>query len=416
MLRVRQRFPESPPLDPRAVLAGEFARQGWLGSVAPGRRVAVAVGSRGITNLRGIVAAVLEPLWAAGAQPFIVPAMGSHGGATPKGQLGILADYGITEANLGVPIRPSMAVRQVGATPEGIPVYSSREALEADGILLVNRVKPHTDFGGDLGSGLLKMSVVGLGKREGAVAFHAAAARLGHATALRSMAAVTLAQVPIWGGVAIVEGFRHETVRLALVRGSEIAGREPELLTSSSASLARLPFQDIDVLIVDRMGKDISGTGMDSNVTGRYVHGYHSSLGPGTGPGPTVRRLIVRNLTPATRGNAIGIGLADFTTSRLVRAMDAEATYTNALTALSVQAAKVPIHFETDRAVVERALRSLGLADVAQAKVIRIRDTLSLAELEVSESYAAALRERSDLEPLSAPAEMAFDVDGNLPS
>jgi hypothetical protein len=414
MFRLRQRLPTASPVDFAAGLSAALAWREVLAALEPGARIAVAVGSRGIANLSEIVAALLEALRAAGARPFVVPAMGSHGGATAEGQRDILAEYGITEAALGVPIHDTMEVTSLGETPEGIAVWTSRAALDSDGIILVNRVKPHTDFSGGLGSGLSKMSVVGLGKREGAIAFHAAAARSGHAAVLESLARVTLSTLPIIAGVAILEGFHHETARLAVLRREEIAGQEPVLLAEAARLLPRLPFDDLDLLIVDRIGKNISGTGMDPNVTGRYVEGYRSSLGPADGPGPAIRRIFVRALTPETRGNAIGIGMADFTTTRLVQAMDREATFTNALTALSVQAAKIPIHFPTDRETLARALASLGLSDARRARILRIRDTLSLIDLEASEAFVEELGHRSDLESLSAPSAIAFDRHGNL--
>jgi hypothetical protein len=414
MIRLRQRMPQSAPIPFGAVLDAQFKGSQVLAHLNPGSRIAVAVGSRGIANLPAIVAAVLDPLRSSGAIPFIVPAMGSHGGATAEGQRGILAGYGITEATMGVPIDDRMEVTALGRTDDGTPVWTSTAALNSDGIVLINRVKPHTDFAGSLGSGLIKMSVVGLGKREGAMAFHAAAARAGHAAALRSLANLTLPKLPVIAGVAVLEGFHHETSRLEVIPRDEIQIREPDLLVEAARLLPRLPFEDIDLLVVDRIGKNISGTGMDPNVTGRYVEGYRSSLGQSTGPGPTIRRIVVCALTAETRGNAIGIGMADFTTARLVQSMDLEATFTNALTALSVQAAKIPIYFPSDRETLAHAIASLGLSDPRQAGIIRIRDTLSLSEIEISERFLEAVQTRSDLEPLTAPAEITFDDDGNL--
>jgi hypothetical protein len=414
MLPLRQRFPHAPSIDLAAALSAGFQREAITGRLHRSARIAVAVGSRGITGVREITRAVVERLQAAGAESFIIPAMGSHGGATAEGQRTILSDYGVTEASMGVPIQASMDTCCLGRTADGIEVWTSRAALHADGIVLINRVKPHTDFSGDLGSGLVKMSVVGLGKREGAVIFHAAAGRLGHLAALRSMASITLHRLPILAGVAVIEGFHHETSRVVVLSRDEIPDQEPRLVKEAAETLPRLPFGDIDLLVVDRMGKDISGTGMDANVTGRYVHGYLSSLQPAPPGQPTIRRLLVRDLTPGTRGNAIGIGMADFTTTRLVRAMDLHATYTNAVTALSLQAAKVPIHFESDRETLLQALATLGLPNGAEARVVRIRDTLSMACLQVSEAFETEARTREDLEVLAAARAMEFDDEGNL--
>ncbi len=414
MMRVRQNFPQLPPLDICQTLNREFARV--RSQIKPGAGIAVAVGSRGITNLAVIVTAVLEQLKALGAQPFIIPAMGSHGGATPEGQAELVATYGITEAAMRVPIRSSMDVRQIGATDDGVPVFCSVEALRADGIILVNRVKPHTDFSGALGSGILKMSVIGLGKRDGAAAMHVAASRRGHENVIRKMAGVVLRTAPILCGIAILENQFHNTARLVVLPREEIETGENQLLVEARQLMPSLPFDEIDLLIVDRLGKNISGSGLDPNVTGRWVQGYSASLAREGRPSPFIRRIFVRDLTPETHGNAIGLGLADLTTSRLVRAMDHRATYINALTALTPQCAKIPIHFDTDREAIKMALTSLALPDARAARVVRIRDTLSLADLEVSEAMLAEVTRRSNLTAASDPVEMKFDSEGNLSS
>ena len=414
MMLVRQKFPACAPVDIRGTLAKEFASV--AGRIKPGARIAVAVGSRGITNVQAIVAGVLEILKAAGAQPFIVPAMGSHGGATPEGQKELLAEYGITEAALDVPIRAAMEVEKLGVTPDGVDVVFSAEALKADGVVVVNRVKPHTDFQSEtLGSGLLKMIVVGLGKRVGAANYHVSSSRFGYEHVIRTSARITLGKAPILLGVAIVENQIHDTARLAVVLPENIERREGELFVEAKRLMPRLPFDDIDLLIVDRLGKNISGSGMDPNVIGRSLHGYSALLGERNGS-PSIRRIVVRDLTPESHGNATGVGLADFTTTRLVRQMDGRVTYLNSLTALSLQSAKIPIHFETDREVVAAALQSLAMRDATQAKMIRIQDTLSLERIAVSERYAEELKQRNDLELVSEAEAMYFDTDGNLPA
>ena len=411
MLPVRQTFPVTPPLDIAAEIRAQM--KPVLGRLRPGAKIAVAVGSRGITNLQRIVAEALQALQGAGAKPFIVPAMGSHGGATPEGQTALLADYGITEAQLGVPIRASLEVAHLGKGEEGSDVYFSEEAGRADGVVIINRVKPHTDFGGCLGSGILKMMVVGLGKRVGAANFHACASRRGYEAVLRASARVTLRSAPILCGVAIVENQRHETAKLQVILPDEMEARELELFAQARDWMPKLPFQDLDFLIVDRLGKNISGAGMDPNVIGRGVHGYSSLLGDRSAS-PVIRRLLVRDLTPETHGNAIGIGMADLTTSRLVRSIDQRVTAINALTALTLQCAKIPIHFETDREAISRALDSLALGDPREARVVRIADTLSLEHLEVSEAYLGTVRARRDLVALNEPQEMSFDAQSNL--
>lgn len=412
MMTVRQKFPASPPLDIHGAVQSQFTAV--AGQIKPGARIAVAVGSRGITNLQTIVAGVLEVLKAAGAKPFIVPAMGSHGGATPEGQKGVLAEYGVTEAQLQTPIHAAMEVERIGVTEDGVDVFFSVEALQADGIVVVNRIKPHTDFSGSIGSGVMKMMVVGLGKRTGAANFHRAVSRLGYERVIRSAAPIILRTAPVLCGVAIVENQAHDTASVTVLKPDEIERREEELFAEAKRLMPRLPFDEIDLLIVDRIGKNISGSGMDPNVTGRGNHGYSSRLSDTPATRPVVRRIFVRGLTPETNGNAVGIGTADFTTTRLVRAIDSRITAINALTALTVQSAKVPIHFETDREIIATALNSLALRDNAQAKIVRIADTLSLERLEVSEACAGMVRGRADLEALRPVEEMKFDGSGNL--
>ena len=375
----------------------------------------MGVGSRGITHLREIVAAVLGQLRAAGAQTFIIPAMGSHGGATPEGQREVLASYGITEDAMGVAIRDSLEVRQVGTTSDGVSVVCSTEALAADGIVLINRIKPHTDFFGTLGSGLLKMCVIGLGKRAGATAMHLAATQFGYERVIRAMARVLMQNAPVLGGLAILENQFHETARLLAIPREEMETAEDALLVEARAFMPLLPFEEIDLLIIDRIGKNISGAGMDPNVINRSVHGYDSLPARGDRPAPFIRRIFVRGLTPETHGNAIGIGMADATTARLVREMDMRVTQINSLTALTPQSAKLPISFDTDREAIERMLASLPLPDSRTAKIVRIADTLSLAEMEISESLWDEVRARPQLTALGEPREISFDAAGNLP-
>ncbi len=412
MVRIRQNFPQSPPLDVSGTIATQFGK--LRPRIKPGARIAVGVGSRGIANLSTIVAAVLAELRAAGARPFIIPAMGSHGGATPEGQREVLASYGITETAMQAPIHASLEVRQIGMTADGVSVFCSIEALEADGIMLVNRVKPHTDFFGTLGSGLLKMCVIGLGKRTGAAAMHNTASRLGYERVIRSMAGVVLRAAPVLGGLAILENQFHNTARLVVLPREEMETAEDALLAEARAMMPLLPFEEIDLLIVDRMGKNISGAGMDPNVIGRSVQGYSASLGREGRGAPFIRRIFVRDLTPETHGNAVGIGLADVTTTRLVRAMDARVTSINALTALTPQCAKIPIYFDTDREAIDLTLASLALFEPLATRIVRIPDTLSLVEMDASEPLWVEVNPDAGLMTMNEPREMQFDAQGNL--
>lgn len=412
MLPVRQHFPATPLLDVVPTVRAELGR--LQDQVQGGARIAVAVGSRGIADLALVVRTVIESLKAAGAAPFILPAMGSHGGATPQGQTQLLAEYGITAESLGIPIRAAMEVEQIGTTPEGVEVWCSVEALRADGIVLINRIKPHTDFRGDLGSGIIKMMVIGLGKRAGAARFHVAAGLHGYEPVLRSIGRVILRRASVLGAVALLENQRHELASISVLRREEIESGEEALFQKAKRLMPKLPLDDIDFLIVDRMGKNISGAGMDPNIIGRGVHGYSSFLGQKDQPSPRIKRIFVRDLTPETHGNAIGLGFADLTTTRLVQAMDRRVTYINALTSLTPNGAKIPIHFDTDREAIELGLNSLGLPDTTQARVVRISDTLSLERLDVSEACLPEMQGRPDLSVEGNLEPMPFDAEGNL--
>ena len=414
MIQIELLHPPSSVWDFPASLSQQFREQQVTDRVRASGRIAVAVGSRGIANLREIVTCVIAILRDAGLQPFIVPAMGSHGGATPTGQVHILAGYGITAESMGVPIDARMDVQWIGTAENGVEVFFSKAALEADGVVVINRIKPHTDFGGSLGSGILKMIAIGLGKHRGAIAVHAAASRLGHERVIRAVARLTLKNAPILCGVAVVEDQNHQTAELRVIRPEAIECEENRLFARSQSLLPKLPFEEIDLLIVDFIGKNLSGTGMDTNVIGRSVYGYSSTLSRDGAFTPRIYRIFVRELTDATGGNAVGIGLADFTTTRAVYKIDRKASYTNALTALSPSTAKVPMYFDTDRECIENAVASLALPDLSVPRIVRIASTLSLNRLFASEAYSNEISARPNLAIRSSPQEMEFDATGNL--
>jgi hypothetical protein len=403
VIPVRQRFPAAPRLDLLRELAAKLKP-----SLPAGASVAVGVGSRGISNLATVVKGVVDLLKAAGAKPFLLPAMGSHGGATPEGQIGVLAEYGVTDAI--APIRAAMETEVVAATEDGVDVHVSVEALRADAIVLVNRIKPHTDFGPPLGSGIVKMLAIGLGKKNGAAACHQAIGLLGHERVIRSVGRAMLPKIRFLAGVALIEDARHATVRLDVLGPDGLEAREEALHAEAKRRMPALPFDDCDLLIVDRLGKNISGAGMDPNIIGRNVHGYTTNLREMAAK-PVLRRLFVRELTPETHGNAIGIGMADATTTRLARAIDPAVTLLNAWTALSLNSYKVPPAFETDRAAIEACLGTVPRPDGRPPRVMRIADTLSLERVDVSEAYAATL---TGLEVLGPPRDLDFDETGNL--
>jgi hypothetical protein len=383
--------------------------------VKPGMRVGLAVGSRGITGLDCMVSTAVELLQSMDARVVILPAMGSHGGASSEGQTALLAGYGVGREQQGVPVEASMETIQAGQTEWGTPIYWSRAASELDGVLILNRIKPHTDFKGNLGSGILKMLVVGLGKRDGASAFHRASIQHGYENVLRTYAESLLLKMPILGGLAVVENALHQTDSIRFLPSESLVKEEEKLFQTARDLMPRLPFDDLDLLIVDSIGKNISGSGMDPNIIGRGVHGYSTDFSQQT-DFPRIKRIMVRDLTPESHGNAIGIGMADYTTSRLVRAMDPRTSFVNAVTAMTMNGAKVPIHFESDREVIQWALSSVLVADKKESRILRIRDTLNLNWMEASESLLREARSHDQVRILGDPEEMAFDAQGKLPA
>ncbi|MBI1733686.1 MAG: [Fe-S]-binding protein [Candidatus Rokubacteria bacterium] len=406
MLRVRQSFPRPRVNDiPRAV--GDALGRAGL-AIKRGDTVAVGAGSRGVANVDVIVGATVRWLRDAGARPFVFPAMGSHGGGTADGQLDVLAHYGITEQTMGCPVRATMDVVQVGEAL-GMPVWLDRHAAEADAIGIVNRVKPHTDFKGEIESGLFKMMTIGLGKYRGAVQYHRMNVTHGYEKVITAVGREMLARARIGFGLAILENGYDETAHVEAFTAGELEAGERRLLEQAREWMMRLPFRAIDVLVVEEMGKNISGSGMDTNVIGRPSNPHE--------PFPTDQKIlwvVVLDLTEQSYGNAVGIGNADFTTRRLVDKIDMKPTLINAITACAPNGAKVPATFDTDREAIETALGCIGLTPPDRARVVRIKNTLKLGEVEVSEAYADEVRRRPDLEVLGDPAPLAFDAAGQL--
>ena len=414
MVEVRQTHPPSPRLNFSQLLDEQFASTGFRKEIVPGMRIAVGVGSRGIANLKEIVKATIDLLIAAGAQPFLVPAMGSHGGATPEGQAEVLAEYGITEESVGVSIETGMAVEKIGTALDGQDVVFSVLALNADGVIAINRIKPHTDFRGPLGSGIQKMLTIGFGKQQGAANAHRAAAHIGHETVIREFSKVILQRVPVLCGIAIVEDQHHQTAEIKVIRREVLASEESDLLDRARSLMPRLPLDEIDLLIIDQIGKEISGTGMDTNIIGRDISGYFATLRPDNSVTPRIFRIFVRDLTTATNGNGIGIGLADFTTSRAVKSLNMRYTYVNAVTSIGLQPAKIPIHFDSDRETIRAALATLASTKPETLRVVRIVNTLNLERMLVSESCVGALMDQPGIKIIGPARPMEFDESENL--
>jgi hypothetical protein len=410
MMCIRQHFDAPTLQDVPGAIRQELAKLHLSTRIRPGDSVALTVGSRGIANMALIIKILVEELKAQGARPFIVPAMGSHGGGTAEGQRAIVEAYGVTEDFTGAPINATMEVVQVGSIDDGIPVFFDKYAHEADHVAIVARIKPHTDFSGEIESGLHKMMLIGLGKHRGASLYHQAFAHYSFDHIVRSVGQTVIENCNILLGLAIVENQFDETALIKAVAPEEFLEREKELLILAKKWIPRLPFQQVDLLIVDQIGKDVSGTGMDTNVIGRKDYLYPCS----EEVFPKVTRIYVRDLTRKTHGNATGIGIADYTHTRLVNKTDFDSTYINCLTGDNPKAAAIPVHYNTDSKVLDVALKTVGYVQPENARVIRIRHTLDLKEIMVSEAYQADMKGRDDLEIIEPVKEMSFGEDGNL--
>ncbi len=415
MFRVRQRFDSDQISDVTAAVHTAFDQVADLQSqrIQPSASVAIAVGSRGISKLNQIVRAVVETLRQIGANPFIVPAMGSHGGATAEGQAKILAGYGVDEASMGCPVRSSMQTLCVGHTESGVEIHVDQIACEADHVVLVNRIKPHTRISGPYESGLIKMLMIGLGKHRGAEIYHRAMVREPFDQLVPQAVSLILSKLPVLCGVGIIENAFDEPARIEVVPSGELLQREPELLADARRRMPSLPFNELDLVIIDQIGKNISGAGMDTNVVGRKfndkVAGIHEW--------PKVQQIYVRGLTSKTGGNATGIGIAEYCRSQVVRQMDVEMTRINCLTALHATAAAVPIHWETDREVLSVAMDQCGRRSLDKVRCVWLPNTLHLDELVCSEALwdeTQTLVSSGRLSILNEPQDWPLDSQGNL--
>lgn len=402
-----QHFEPSTLGDPALAARQELKQLNLDQRVSSGQSVAITAGSRNIASIAPILASVIRELKALGAKPFIFPAMGSHGGGTDQGQAELLASFGIDPASMGAPVNSSMATVLLGETAEGIPVHCDALAASADHVVVVNRVKAHTKFKGEIESGLMKMLAVGMGKHEGARALHRLFPSLGMERVIVSAARLALAKLPVLLGLGIVENGLGQVHALKAFHPRHIEAGEKDLLELAKTLAPRIPFPELDLLVVDRMGKDVSGTGMDTNVTGRN----RDILGDFCVE-PRIKRILVRDLSKGSHGNALGIGFADFTTQRLVSAMDVHKTVTNALAAMSPEKAAVPIALATDREALIAALDSLGAWSAETVKMARIFSTARLEYLYASPALLKGLR--PGLRVISAAAAMEFDHKGNL--
>ncbi len=409
LLPVRQRFDAPQVADVAATTAA--ALEPLRGRIRPGMTVALTAGSRGIHDKPAVVRATGAWLRAAGAEPFVVPAMGSHGGATAEGQVTMLAELGMTEDSLGMAIRSTMDTVELGRVENGPMAHLDRNAAEADGILVINRIKAHTDFKGELESGLAKITAIGLGKQRGAEGIHVyGPANLG--TWIPLVARRILDTGKVLGGLAIVENAYDRAARIELVEPDGIGGdHERRLLEEAKRLMGRLPFDRLDVAVIDVMGKDKSGSGMDSNVIGRMM-----IRGSEEFPRPHITNIAVLDVSDASHGNAIGIGLADFIPFRILEKVDLRSSYINAMTSGlgGPQRGQIPMAMPTDRDAVAAAILTCGRADLAQCRLVRMPDTLDLHELLVSESLRSEVDADPQLEVVGEALPMPFDADGAL--
>jgi hypothetical protein len=379
-----------------------------LDNLDPGSTVAITAGSRGIEDLPEVLDVVVSELEARGLDPFVFPAMGSHGGATPEGQRETLATLGITADELGCEIRSSLVVSEVGVDSTGRSVYAAEDALAADAVLLVNRIKLHTDFEGGVESGLCKMAVVGLGKQRGADSMHNAALDRGFDEVIPEWAEILIEETPIVGGVGIIENAEERAAEIHGVPAAELVDREPALLERSQELFPELPVDELDLLVVDEMGKEISGTGLDTNVIGRVR--FHAQVELDR---PSLTRIYVRSLTPASHGNALGMGLADLVHQDLASAVDFNDTYVNIVTSGEPNRAKLPMVVPSDATAFVLSASMTGVRAPSELRIARIKNTLTPSELWVSEPVADELADRDDIHVHeSQPWE--FDEGGEL--
>jgi len=407
---IRQRFPESPKPDPKGWLLAEFERTGLLKPVKKGDRVLLTAGSRGIDSMKDVLAGCIEAVRAAGGEPFLCPAMGSHGGAKAPMQVRVLTHLGITEESMGAPIYSDWDIVEVGRAQGNVPVYADRAVVDADHILIVNRVKEHTEYMGDTESGILKMAVVGLGRQPGAETMHRLAVNITYLKAIHAIANVLFRELNILGGVALLEDHRNQLRRVEAIPAKDFFDREPALLRESQQHRAKLPFDQLDILLVDQIGKDVSGSGFDTKVIGRIMNIYEKECDT-----PKITRIVFKDLTRGSEGNATGLGLADYTTRRAVEKIDFEATRINCMTGGSPEKGRIPITLPTDRAAVDAAFGTIGLWRPETVKMAWISNTKDLEWLAVSSALLESSRDRSDLEVRDELFDLPFDSEDNLP-
>lgn len=408
--RLRQKFARPLEPDPVSAVFRELEKLSLKDRLRPGQSVAITVGSRGIANLPAITKAIVDFCLRHQTRPFIVPAMGSHGGASDEGQEKMLASLGVTQQSVGAPIRSSMETIVVAQAPEGFPVHFDRLAAAADHVIVANRIKPHTSFAGKLESGLMKMMLIGLGKHQGALVYHQVIKNYSFDQIVRSVGNVVLEKMPILCGLAFLENAFEESAQITGVAPQDFVSVEEKLLVQAKAWLPKLPVDEVDVLVVNQIGKEISGTGLDTNIVGRKFNDHEAR----PDEFPKIKRICIRALTPGSKGNAAGIGIAEFCRSQVIEQMDRVATRINCLTSGHVTAAMIPVDYPDDFSMLRDAISTIGMTSPQTLRMIWLHDTLHLLELECSEALLAEVQHREDIEILEPPRPLDFH-QRNLP-
>jgi hypothetical protein len=409
MHRIRQTI-DTPKIDSiKDTVSKELSTLDLASRICPGARIAITAGSRGINHIDLILKTLIDILKKNKADPFIVPAMGSHGNGTAQGQIDILKSLNITQDTMGVPILSSMEVVQIGISSHGFPILVDKHAATADGVVVMNRIKPHTEFEGPIESGLMKMMAIGLGNHKGCFQVHKQTVNFGYTNIIPEIGATILDSIPVLFGVGIVENIYDETACIKTCLPDQFYETEALLLKKAKNYMARLPFDKIDILILDEMGKNISGTGMDTNVIGRIM--FIGEKEPDT---PKITRIVVLDLTEASHGNAIGLGLADFTTQKVISKLDIQAMATNAITAMTPEKARLPVNLDTDKKAIEAAFETIGAVAPADARIVHIKNTLEMGTLNVSHTLMDETKKRTDLMLLEDIGPLSFDDDNRL--
>jgi hypothetical protein len=409
--RARQKLLRPSVKNLQATVQKAFHESQLSSRLTPNSQVAITAGSRGIHQIAEILAGLVQEVKNCGASPFIVPAMGSHGGGTAEGQVAVLRGYGITESSMGCEIRSSMETVVVCQANEGFPVHFDARSSAADHVIVVNRVKPHTRFFGSVESGLMKMMLIGLGKHQGALVYHRVIQDFTFDQIVRSVAREVISRCRIAGGIAILENGYDETADIVGVPSDQIETQEAELLSRVKELLPKLPFDAAELLIIDEIGKNISGSGMDTNVVGRKTNDK-AALGDEK---PRIHHIYVRGLTPETEGNAAGIGVAEMCHEKVLKQIDHHKTRINCITAAHIAGAAMPVDFPNDRAAIEAAIGMGGWGESQNYSAMWIPNTLHIDEVECSQCFWESAQGMPSLELLTEPRPLAFDARGDLP-